>query len=278
MTDTNHIPNREELLRLAALDALGLLDQFEAEHYSRSFHHAPAAVQDEILALQATVVSDESFLSSDNPDPSLRERVLARVAMAIEEEAMRLAPIASIGRRAGGAGSEADRAFARSTTRWRAASFAMAACLVVALLLFLDLNRDYKQLAQAALNKDTVDQLKILIGPDFESFISNPNAAPKAMVSVSPTFQGSGAIWVNGQARQAFVLGLGLPEGGTYTLRARRSDDGETFTVATFSSDGFVAGVRVPGIEPERFGVGALAAVTWEVVNQAGVVILTTSV
>lgn len=277
MTDTSHLLNREELLRLAALDALGLLDQFEAEQYTRSFHHATAAVQDEILILQASIVSDESFLSSDQPDPSLRERVLARVAEAIEEEAMRLAPIASIGRRRSAAAGEADRAQAHSTSRWRAAAFALAACLVVALLLFLDLNRDYKQLTQLALNKGTTEKLKAMIGPDFEAFVNNPNAAPKALTSVSPTFQGAGAIWVNGQAKQAFLLGFGLPEGGTYTLRARRGDDGQTFNVATFSTDGFVAGIRVPEIEPERFGVGALAAITWEVVNQAGLVILTTA-
>ena len=32
-----------ELLELAALDALGLLDEYESAFYSRSFHHARAA-------------------------------------------------------------------------------------------------------------------------------------------------------------------------------------------------------------------------------------------
>ncbi len=39
---------RKELLELAALDVLGLLDEYEAAYYTRSFHHAPASVQDEI--------------------------------------------------------------------------------------------------------------------------------------------------------------------------------------------------------------------------------------
>ena len=41
------VPNpmtREELLELSALDALGLLEEYEAALFTRSFHHAPAAV------------------------------------------------------------------------------------------------------------------------------------------------------------------------------------------------------------------------------------------
>ncbi len=49
---------RQELLELAALDALGLLDRYEAALYTRSFHHASAPVQDEIVRLQAEIASD----------------------------------------------------------------------------------------------------------------------------------------------------------------------------------------------------------------------------
>ena len=43
---------REELLELAALDAFGLLDDYEAALFTRSFHHAPVAVQDEIRSTE----------------------------------------------------------------------------------------------------------------------------------------------------------------------------------------------------------------------------------
>ena len=74
---------RQELLELAALDALGLLDRYEAALYTRSFHHASAPVQDEIVRLQAEIASDESLLPLDKPEGSLRERVLRKVAEAI---------------------------------------------------------------------------------------------------------------------------------------------------------------------------------------------------
>ena len=35
-----------QLLELASLDALGLLDDIESTAYTRSFHDAPATVQD----------------------------------------------------------------------------------------------------------------------------------------------------------------------------------------------------------------------------------------
>ncbi len=53
---------REELIELAALDALGLLDEYESALFTRSFHHAPAAVQKEIKDLQAAVTADPSLL------------------------------------------------------------------------------------------------------------------------------------------------------------------------------------------------------------------------
>ena len=61
---------REELLELASLDALGLLDEFDSAHFTRSFHAAPASVQDEIRRLQASIATDAALLS----DPGFRQR------------------------------------------------------------------------------------------------------------------------------------------------------------------------------------------------------------
>ena len=62
---------RKELLELAALDVLGLLDEYEAAYYTRSFHHAPATVQDEIKRIQAEVASDESLLPGEEPESTV---------------------------------------------------------------------------------------------------------------------------------------------------------------------------------------------------------------
>ena len=44
---------RDELLEMASLDALGMLEADEAAYFSRSFLEAPRMVQEEIRALQA---------------------------------------------------------------------------------------------------------------------------------------------------------------------------------------------------------------------------------
>ena len=88
---------REELLELAALDAMGQLDEFEADHYTRSFHAAPASVQEEIRRLQAEIATDEAFLSDEEMPADLKARVMGAVTAAIDEEAAALRPIASIG-------------------------------------------------------------------------------------------------------------------------------------------------------------------------------------
>ena len=83
MTSVEPMTQRQ-LLELASLDALGLLDDIESTAYTRSFHHAPATVQDEVLRLQAEIASEHLLLPGEEPDPQLRERVLRAVADAIE--------------------------------------------------------------------------------------------------------------------------------------------------------------------------------------------------
>ncbi|MDZ4828565.1 MAG: hypothetical protein SGJ09_00015 [Phycisphaerae bacterium] len=89
--------SRDELLDLAPLDAFGLLDEYEAALFHRSFHHAPASVQVEVRTLQSELVQDPAFLSVDEPRGLLRQKVLLRVQEEIEETAEQLQPLAHIG-------------------------------------------------------------------------------------------------------------------------------------------------------------------------------------
>lgn len=89
--------SREELLELAPLDAFGLLDDYEAAMFNRSFHHAPASVQAEIRAVQAQLAEDRSLLSEEDPRVTLRQKVLIRITEEIEEAAEQLKPLATIG-------------------------------------------------------------------------------------------------------------------------------------------------------------------------------------
>jgi hypothetical protein len=86
---------RDELLELAAADALGALDEVESARFERGFASAVPSLQSELRSVQDRVAASPSLLSSEQPPASLRLRVLARVASAIEEQGA--APIATIG-------------------------------------------------------------------------------------------------------------------------------------------------------------------------------------
>ena len=63
--ETTYNPKR--LLELAVLEAYGLLEPIESDLFNRSFHDAPAAIQDEIKLLQEDLALDASLLRTDMP-------------------------------------------------------------------------------------------------------------------------------------------------------------------------------------------------------------------
>jgi hypothetical protein len=274
MSELNYM-DREELLKLAALDVFGLLDEYEAELYNRSFHDAPASVQDEVASLQAEIAADPVFQSEERPIASLRERVLERVARAVEVEAAKLAPIATIGR--GRRPAQPDpvhvRSLRRSAMIWRAVSFSLAACVVIVVGLFLQATREGTEILRLAINEHTRDQLRDRVGPDLEYFIKNATA--RDVLRPASGSDSVAEVWINERTGQAFVVGLGLIE-GEYAVRVRANAAGP-IDVGHLSSDGTICGDRVEDVDLLALGVASLTALTWEIVDGSGQVILTTA-
>ena len=73
-----------ELLELASLDALGLLDEDERAAFERGFQMAPPSLQAQIRREQARLARAEALLPDVEPSASLRARVLACVREAIQ--------------------------------------------------------------------------------------------------------------------------------------------------------------------------------------------------
>lgn len=265
---------RQELLELAALDALGLLDRYEAALYTRSFHYASAPVQDEIVRLQAEIVSDESLLPLDEPDGSLRERVLRKVAEAIEREASEFAPLATIGRRRhSGPGETGGRlAFGASGQFWRAAAFVMTGAVVVLAYFSSEANRSSNEIARLALMSDT-EQLAVVLGPMGRGFVIGDSQK----IALRPEKAGdnfAGAVYVNETTNLAFVFfdGLKRTNNDDYTLRVVLEDD-TTKNLQAFRSSGIFSGFRVANLS-----ASLLASITrWEITDLTGAVILTSA-
>lgn len=269
---------REELLELAALDAFGLLDEIEAELYTRSFHNAPAAVQDELVHLQAELASDPTLLSPEDPDPSLRDRVLEAVHRAIEQETTALAPIAQIGRRrpraadvAGFIGLGAAGQF------WRAATFTLAAMVVVVIYFWADARDTANNIAELALSNGTSEQLNEWLGRDLEYFLVDAKSTRRVLNTTDAAgFVANGMLLItepdaNGEG-QAFVVTIGLPESESlYTLRVVH-EDGTVEDLRKFSSNARgTSGIRLDGIS-----VAMLSTLTIEIADVTGAVLMRT--
>ena len=265
---------RQELLELAALDALGLLDRYEAALYTRSFHHASAPVQDEIVRLQAEIASDESLLPLDEPDGTLRERVLRKVAEAIESEASEFAPLATIGRRRRGSNESGGRSsFGTSGPFWRAAAFILAGTVVVLAYFWTDAMKEHNELAKIALIRLTDVQLNQEVGPGITGFIFDDNVQRvvlKPPAGTNTTFEA--VLFVNPETGEAFLVTNNFDYNldPTYAVNLTPAD-GPPDPRLAFMSTGGLDGFRFD------FVAAALTSATWTITKINSEVVLLTS-
>lgn len=288
--------SREDLVELATLDAYGLLDQYEAALFTRSFHHAPAAVQDEILRLQAEVAAEPVLVPDESPPAELRERTLRAVSKAIELEHSRLAPIASIGHHRGGtsSGASSDLALVRrdaagarkrrvaavptSTNLWRAAAFVLCGAVIVLAYFQTERERQNERIWEMMLSELTQAQVVEEIGPDFAYFVSHPRKASRPLAAPSD----AGCLgMVNfiepdepGAPTDCFVVVIGLPKSSTkYAVRVHH-EDGRVETLG----NGFISNGTIGAMQLGKLSSALVASATFEIVDAAGSVVMTTTV
>jgi len=260
---------REELRTLAALDVFGLLDEYESNLYTRSFHHASAAVQDEILALQAKIAENPPLVPGEKPRIELRDQVMSAVANAMDKESRKFAPIASIGRHHHrmAVDPSARPVSMRSVYFWRAAAFVLAGALVAVAYFFADTVHRAQLVAEIALSNRTAEQAKDLLGHDFEYFVSNPDCDQITLVPTdSAQLAATGVVYVNRATQEAFLFSVGLPhDSEQYVLRVELAD-GTIEELKQFSPRASIFGLRL-----DRISSALLAsAVHWEIATIDG--------
>ncbi len=265
-----HLMSREELLELSEADTLGILDEYEAALFTRSFHHAPIPVQDEIRDLQEMQALNPVLLASDEPSAGLGDLVVARVLRAIEDDNSELAPLATIGR----GRREMDRGgtpfvLSRSWQFWRAACFAMAAGLLIVSYLLVDASLYQRQVTTMALGRDTDDSLRKLLGPTFNEFVGNSSCEYVTMVAVDPRVRGNATLMVNSNAGKVFVLGLELPDDIGELTVAYTDVAGSVHPVGSLNVSPTVTGARFDALSS-----AALAASSWVILDSSGTVLL----
>lgn len=265
--------SREELLESAALDAFGLLDEYEASLYTRSFHHAPTAVQNELIELQGQLVSDETLLPSDLPNPQLRQRVLDAVTDAIDLEAPGLEPLATIGRGRISAVEPVGReALSASGQFWRAAVFALAVALITVLYFANHMSRQNNIIATLALSANTDEQLERLIGPTAKDYIFDRTTERVVFDRMSPGLAARAALYVRESTGEGLLIIDGLPASANavYTLTIKDRKTGELEQVRDFASTGRLGGIN---LALNNIAIGLQNAV-WQITDETGTVLL----
>lgn len=75
--------NMIDLIELAVLDALGMLDAEESAEFDAAFRAAPPATQDRVLTEQARLANLERLLPEVTPSPEMRSRVISAIREAM---------------------------------------------------------------------------------------------------------------------------------------------------------------------------------------------------
>jgi hypothetical protein len=236
---SNEIHNYKQLLELAVLEAHGLLEPIESDLFTRSFHDAPASIQEEILRLQEKLALDDSLLPVENPPAELRKRVLLAVAETADKEAQRLAPLALIGARASAA--QAQLGASRPVIFWRTSAIVLFGVAVVLAVITLDAQRKANRNAQIALNSTTNAELTAMIGYKFSEFIGNPYCQVTNLERADGNSNGYLRIALNERFGGGFLLGIDLDEGEEIIIHGTTAN-GEIIELARITADSNIIG------------------------------------
>jgi len=229
-----------ELIELAALEALGLLDESEQAEFDRAFRSAPAALRAQLRAEQARVAELDQMLPNVDPPDDLRERVIGAVRDAVEAEAAGTAR--SVVHRPGRVVPRVSRS-RRVSPLWRAAAIGLSVAVLVLGILanqLLDRNRqlgDQVIVAEYFNSVGTRHLRDTLFNANTKRAIfSLADSAPSALASAQAV------LLYNPDWKTARFISEGLSgehgEAGTFQLCVVDEDNKIIRTVNRFQAEG----------------------------------------
>ena len=283
---------RDELLEMASLDALGMLEADEAAYFSRSFLEAPRMVQEEIRALQASIASDLQLVSDEEPPAFLRNKVIGAVLAEIDDATQGLAPIATIGalrntrvtneaEYATGITNRSDdveqhlqferrairvRSMNRTLMAWRAATVGLAASLLATFMWVTVIANKAMDSNRIALNQWTESESVKQLGPTFNQFL----ATPCQMLSLVTTRHENIAaiLYINQKTNESFLVGYGLQTNKDYTVRLNNKDG------STVQMGKLIGGSKITGAQLLAMNLNQMKSI--EVLDDQGQIVLVT--
>ena len=237
-----------ELIELAVLDALALLDEHESAEFERAFRAAPPQLQAQIRREQTRFSNIEDLLPSVEPPADLRARVLAAVREAIGapdklHAAGRVVP---------------NLPRARRVSRlWRAAALGFATAAVVLTVSLIDMRNSLAEVQRLVSSNAAVGAAMTIMGPagHMDDMVHDPHAIPlqpaspeyakaRATVHYNPEWPNA-EVWVRGIVPETGVTyrlvaldDQGNPTGSHTDLRLAGTGGQEHFDVTFPVTDG----------------------------------------
>lgn len=265
----------KDLLDLAHLDALGMLDEQEAAAFEAAFRAASPAVKAHLREEQARCAAQQVMLGDETPAPDLRARVIAAVDHEFTARAHADLEAES---------SEFDlRPARRVAPAWRTAGVALLCACVILGVAFVKVYTDNAEMQQRLTNDRQLTALTNLWGNGQQmngmlfgqetrhAIFSTAQAAPAG-------FHGQAGVFLNPAWSKAriFVSGLTAKAGENFRLVVLSDTDTIEKEIAiiapgaglqTMQLDGITKGMRL-----------ALVSTKVELPASAGLILLVTNV
>lgn len=202
----------QELLELAALDALGLLDEAEREQFDLAFRAASPALQAQIRREQTRIAGDDSLLPKVEPPMGLRARVLAAWREAMEAVSNR-----SPARRAGGAMTLLP---SRGVSPlWRAGAIGCAAASIVLGFAVLNIKERINEITGLSQQMGVQEYFVKEFGPRFESVFTRPTTKHVQFDPSSSEVQAQAMLLIDEETNTGILYARQLPAApGGYAL------------------------------------------------------------
>lgn len=231
-----------ELIEMASLDALGLLENEERDAFERAFRAASPAVQRQVRREQSRLASSEALLPDVDPPSSLRDRVVLAVHDAMRGVAAReggdvLARLAPAG--------VAMRM--NVSPLWRAACIGFATATIVLLAAGYNIQQEWSRAAHAQQDGDLAALIAQQFGSEYNDLFTSPNVKRMAFVpaadSPAASPNSSAAIYFDAETGKALLFVTRLPVfPGQYRLAVVDADGRVVREMEGFAYTGGVGG------------------------------------
>jgi hypothetical protein len=253
----------QELIELAILDAMGLLEEDERELFEAAFRGATPAVQSQVRREQTRLSQIEMLLPSVTPPAGLRALVIQAVRDEMSRSPSKRSLLMPTMVKSG-----------RVSPLWRAGSLGLAAAvLILTVTLFLFQSQHQRMLEKYStdtLVKNMVDELG---GTFVRDVLFNRDTQRAVFVSDNSGFRGEASIFVNPEwGAKFFCNAMETPGGRTYRLALVDENDKIVEVLTTFSSDGGLLSRDValsPGVQGTLAIIGSSDEAPTQILGRA---------